>query len=118
MPKQNHSYGRLCTPSMSANRSSISDLYKPKSNRYQAANQHQYLNRLNSSALYGLTPRYRSLMMSATTKDASQSAAGAIAMDEEQMRKNIMEKLQKMKEAVECGDECEDPEEIKLRDQF
>ena len=94
MPKQNQTYGRLCTPSMSMNRSSnISDLYKPKSNRYQAAHQHQYLNRLNSSALYGLTPRYRSLMMSATTKDASQSAAGAIAMDEEQMRKNIMEKL-------------------------
>jgi len=53
--------------------------------------------------------------MKATTSDSSQTNAGAIAMDEEQMRKNIMDKLKKMKEAVECGDSCEDPEEIMLR---
>jgi len=37
-------------------------------------------------------------------------------MDEEQMKKNIMEKLKKMKEAVDCGAECENEDEKILID--
>ena len=47
--------------------------------------------------------------MKASTSDSSQAAAGAVAVDEEQMRKKIMEKLMKMKEALELGELSEDP---------
>ena len=52
--------------------------------------------------------RTSSIIMNATkNSDSSQTVAGAVAMDEEQMRKNIMDKLKKMKEAVDCEEACD-----------
>ena len=59
-------------------------------------------------------PRSLPTMLSSVS-DGSKTA---VVMNEEQMKKNIMEKLKKMKEAVDCGEECEDPDEKILLEQF